>query len=120
MSVDDDFEGLLPIRVDKPKPSGSFLAISQRLRPCVSHDDAFAARIVADVVGVVRELHRGKQAKTGAIVDFRASIQRTGDVETVGGCVVEDSLRLRKIGNRVSRSSEESGNAATTPVALVR
>jgi hypothetical protein len=42
-----------------------------------------------------------EKPKIGGIVDFHRAIERTGDEESISGRVVENSLRLGEIGNRV-------------------
>src|SRR5579859_4943283 len=100
MGIDDDVAGPLPVGVQKPKPSGSLLPFPQLLRSGVSDDYALAAGVVANVVGVVRELHSRQNLKCGPIKDFRDAVKTAGDEQTIGGSIVEDSLRLGQIGNR--------------------
>src|ERR1700730_9146813 len=98
MSVDDDLASLLAGGgVYKSKTSGSFDAFPQRLRPGVSHNDALAARVIANVVGVVRKFHASDRLKRRPIVDFRDAVQAAGDIEAIGGCVVIHPLWFGQI-----------------------
>src|ERR1700682_606119 len=101
MGIDDDIPRLLPVGVQKPKPPGSLLPFPQRLCPGVSHDHTLAAGVKANVVGVVRALYARKKFKCGPVVDIRDAVKTASDEQTIGGRIVEHSLRLRQIGNRV-------------------
>src|SRR5260370_40155797 len=63
MGINDDVPGLLPVGIQKPKPSGALLPFPQLLCPGVSHDHTLAAGVVANVIGVVGELHSRKDLK---------------------------------------------------------
>src|SRR5437870_4895065 len=101
MGIDDDVPGLLSVGVQKPEPSGSFFPFSQLLCPGVSDDHTLASGVVANVIGVVRELHGRKDLKCGSIEDLRDAVKTAGHEQTVGGGVVEHSLWLGKVGNGV-------------------
>ena len=79
MGVDNEITRLLPVRVQKPKPPGSFHPFSELLCPGVSDDHTLAASVVANVVGVVRELHSCKDLKCGSVEDLRDAVKAAGD-----------------------------------------
>ena len=100
MGVDDDVPNLLPVGIQKPKPSRALLSFPQLFRPGVSDDHTLAAGVVANVVGVIGELHSRKDLKCGPIEDLRDAVKAAGDEQPVGGGVVKHSLWLSQIGNR--------------------
>src|ERR1700674_4026452 len=57
MGIDDNVPSLLSGgRVNEPKPPGSLYPFPQLLRASIPDDHALAAGVIANVVGVVREL----------------------------------------------------------------
>src|SRR6266404_4585355 len=57
MGIYDNVASLFPAGVNESEPSGSLFSFSQLLSSGVSDDHALATRVIANVVGVVRELH---------------------------------------------------------------
>ncbi len=60
-----------------------------------------ATSVIADVIGVVREFYSRENLKRRSVKDLCSAVTTTGYEETIGGDVVEHSLRLGQIGNRV-------------------
>src|SRR5438876_1256035 len=79
MRVDDDVPNLLPVGIQKPKPSRALLSFPELLCPGVSHDHSLAPGIEANVVGVIGELQSRKHLKCGPIEDLRDAIKAAGD-----------------------------------------
>src|SRR6266481_2944460 len=98
MRIDDYRPSLLPGgRVNEPEPPGSLFSFSQFLSPGVSDDYALASRVIANVVGVIRELHLTHRLKGRPIINIRNAIKTAGHVQAVGGGVEIHSLRLGQI-----------------------
>src|SRR5260370_40305469 len=53
MSIDHDVSGLVPLGVQKPKPSGSLRSFPQLLCPGITDDHPLCAGVIATVVGIV-------------------------------------------------------------------
>src|SRR6266699_901193 len=100
MGIYDDVASLLPAGVNESEPSGSLFSFSQLLSPGVSDDHALAARVIANVVGVVRELHFAHKLKRRPVINIRDPVEAAGHVQAVGGGVEIHSLWLGQIGNR--------------------
>jgi hypothetical protein len=67
MGIDDDMTDLVAVGVEKPKATGSFGSLAKLLRTGVSDNDALAAGVVTDIVGVVGELGRRQNLKSFAV-----------------------------------------------------
>jgi hypothetical protein len=59
-----------------------------------------AAGVIANVVGIVRKLHRIEELKCSAIEDFRGTVNAIGGVQTVSRSIEKQSLRLRQTRQR--------------------
>src|SRR5215469_1496055 len=101
MGIDDNISGLASIRVDESEPSGSRFAFSQLLRTGVANDDTLAARVISNVVGVIRELDCSNVLKRGRVKHLRDPIQAAGNEQMVRSRIVEDTLRLGEVGDGV-------------------
>src|SRR6266853_273591 len=100
MGIDDNRPSLLPSgRVNEPKPTGSFLSFPQLLRASIADDYALAARVIANVVGVIWELHRTQKLKGCPVINIRDAVQTARNVEVISGGVEIHSLRLCQIGD---------------------
>src|SRR2546428_7085808 len=100
MGIHHDLTGLLSIRIQKPERAASLRPPSQRFLPSVANDQTAATGIIANVVGVVGELHRFQKLKCGPIVDLGSAVTSAGHEQAIGGSVVEQSLGLLEIRNR--------------------
>src|SRR5215469_13184577 len=101
MGIDNDISDLFSIRVDESEPSGSRLALPQLLGTRVANDDTPAARIISNVVGVIRELYCPNRLKRGRVKHLRDSIQAAGNEQMIRCRIVEDTLRLGEVGDGV-------------------
>src|SRR5215471_8962575 len=97
MGIDNDISRLLSIRVDESEPPGSRFALPQFLRTRVANDDTLAARVMSNVVGVIRELYCSNGLKRGRVKHLRDSIQAAGNEQMIRCGIVEDTLRLGEI-----------------------
>src|SRR5579871_2039427 len=86
--------------IQNPQRPGSLWPSSQRLFPAISDDHSATARIVANIVGIVGELHRVHELKCRAIENFRSAINTVGGVQAMGRIIVKQSLRLRQTRQR--------------------
>src|SRR5215469_2214348 len=101
MGIDNDISRLLSIRVDESEPPGSRFALPQFLRTRVANDDTLAARVMSNVVGVIRELYCSNGLKRGRVKYLRHSIQAASNEQVVRRGIVEDTLRLGEVGDGV-------------------
>src|SRR5919109_5378925 len=102
MRVDNDVTGLFPIGIDKPQSSGAFFSLSEMFCPGISDNHTLCECVIADVVGVVRELRGSEDVKCGPIKNFRDAIQTAGNEEAIRGGVVENSLWFCQTGDGVN------------------
>src|SRR5262245_3699483 len=100
MGIHDDLPCLLSVRIQKPKYPASLRPASQRFFSAVAHDHTAAAGVVANVVGVVGELHRFKNLKCGPVVNLGRAVTTAGHEQAIGGSVVEQSLGFLEIRKR--------------------
>src|ERR1700730_6493620 len=105
MGIDHDVTNLLPTRVQKRKASGSLRSLSQLLGPGISNDHTLPAGVIANVVGVVRQLRGRDNLKRCPIVDLRDAVKSTSDEELIVGSVVEYPLWLTQICNGAQEMS---------------
>src|SRR5439155_26464220 len=99
MGIHHDLSGLLSIRIQKPKRAASLRPASQRFLTSVANDQSAAAGIIANVVGVVGELHRLQKLKCGPIVNLGGAFIPASHEQAIGGSVVEQSLGFIEINN---------------------
>ena len=99
MGIHHDLTGLLSIRIQKPERTASLRPASQRFLPSVANDQTAATGIIANVVGVVGELHRFQKLKCGPIVNLGGAVA-AGNEQAIGGSIVEQPLRLLQIRKR--------------------
>jgi len=102
MRVDDNVGDFLSIRVQKSQATAACFPLPQLLCPSVTDDHILASGVTTDIVGVVRELHRGEKRKRGAIEDLRDSIQGARYKKAIGGGVVKDALWFSQVRDRVN------------------
>src|SRR5215472_2402508 len=102
MRVDDDVSRFLSAWVDEPESSSSFLAFSQLLRARVTDDHALAARVVTNVVGIIRKLYRCKDLKSLSIKYLGDTIKAAGHEQLLCCWVVEDALGLGQVADGVN------------------
>ena len=93
VGIHNDLGDLFPVGVQNPQRPASFRPPAQRLLPAVTDDHMLAAGVVANVVGVVGELHCLKNLKCGSIVDPGGAVT-AGDEQPIGRGIVELPLRL--------------------------
>src|SRR5215472_4915918 len=105
MGVDDDVSRPFAVGIDESEPSGSFLTFSQLLSTRVSNDHTLAARVVANIVGIIRKLYRCKNLKRVSIKYLRDTIQATSHEQMIRCGVVEHTLRLGEVGDGVDALS---------------
>src|SRR5258708_12845356 len=68
MSIDHHVTGLVAIRVQKPKASGSLGSFPQLLCPGISDDHPLPAGVVTNVVEIARELSRSENLKPPPVI----------------------------------------------------
>src|SRR5258708_38352548 len=105
MSIDHHVTGLVAIRVQKPKASGSLGSFPQLLCPGISDDHPLPAGVVTNVVGIVRELCGCENLKGRPVIDFYHAVGSADAKETINGGFVEHSLRLRQCCNKTEAVS---------------
>ena len=66
-----------------------------------SDDDMLASGVIADVIGIQIERHGLQKLKCGAVKNLHGAVAPAGHEQTIGFRVVERTLRLIQIRNRV-------------------
>src|SRR5882724_7226490 len=99
MGIDHDVTELIPVRVQERKASSSLRSFPQLLSAGISNDHTFAAGVIANVVGVVRQLRGRDNLKSCPIEDLRDTVKSASNEESIVGIVVEYPLWLAQICN---------------------
>src|SRR5215470_4632184 len=101
MCIDDDVSRPFSVWIDESESSSTFLTFSQLLGTRVSNDHILAARVIANIVGIIRKLYLCKNLKRLSVKHLRDTIQAASHEQMFRCWIVEDTLRLGEVDDGV-------------------
>lgn len=101
MRIDDNAGDPLSRAIQQSQATAACFPVASMLRPSATDDHILASAVIADIVGIVRELHGGENLKRGPIENLRRSVKSARHKRRFRGSVEEHSLWFSQAGDRV-------------------